>query len=216
MLLDADSSSYSTAVGTWVIAIVSLLAVIVQALINKKTIKDANKNAKEQFELTRKGLEDANDNSFKYTSLKIVDSFDKKFDDLNNDRQALAKAIIDNQLLDNESFDYSLIKGLPDEIYDIFDTLGYFVAHKYIRRDAVHQYFHYWFSRYFRFYTEYHIHSKSGFEDTVWNNLPKLSKQMDIAEIEQNGKPTETIDKDELLRFFKEEAGFFDEEKETS
>jgi len=199
MLLDADSSSYSTAVGTWVIAIVSLLAVIVQALINKKTIKDVNKNAKEQFELTRKGLEDANDNSFKYTSLKIVDSFDKKFDDL-----------------DNKSFDYSLIKGLPDEIYDIFDTLGYFVAHKYIRRDAVHQYFHYWFSRYFRFYTEYHIHSKSGFEDTVWNNLPKLSKQMDIEEIEQNGKPTETIDKDELLRFFKEEAGFFDEEKGTS
>jgi hypothetical protein len=216
ILLDADPSAYSTAVGTWVLAGITFLAVFVQALFNRKTIGDANKNAKEQFDLTRKGLQDANDSSYKYTSLKIVDSFDKKFEEIYEDRQALAKAIIDNNLLDKKDFDYSLIKGLPDEIYDIFDTLGYFVEHKYIRIDAVHQYFNYWFSRYFRFFTLYHIASKAGFESTVWNNLPTLSEEMDQEEIRQKGITVDKIDKDELLRFFKEEGGFFDEGLGTS
>jgi hypothetical protein len=52
-LLDADSSAHSTAVGTWVLAGITFLAVFIQALFNRKTLRDSNKNAADQFELTR-------------------------------------------------------------------------------------------------------------------------------------------------------------------
>jgi hypothetical protein len=122
-----------------------------------------------------------------------------------DERQEMAKIIINNKVLEHESFDYSLLQNKIDNIYDLFDTIGFFVKNKFMKADVAHEYFDYWFCRYYQFFKFYEIKKLAGFEETVWNNLSKLSHELDIIEVAQFGKRNNVLDKKELEIFFNEE-----------
>ena len=176
------------AVLTFALAIAAFLAIYYQ---------------REQF---RKQREDDNERAFKNSSVILITDFDKQFNDLVEDRIKVAKIIIKHKILENDSFDYKILDKKMDEIYDFFDTLGYFVDQEYIKVELAHQYFHHWFSMYYEFYKLYKINELAGYEKTVWNNMPKLSLKMDKVEAEQHGKGQKKISKDNLKGFFEDEA----------
>jgi hypothetical protein len=184
-----------TAVGTLILAALTLALAIAAFL--------AIYSQKSQF---RKQRIDDNERAFKNNSVILIANFEKQFDELENYRIEVAKAIIDNKLLEKDSFDYGIIDKRMDKIYDLFDTLGYFVDQEYIKADVAHQFFDYWFSKYYEFYKLYNIRELAGYEKTVWNNLPKLSTKLDEIEAKQLGKEKEKITRLDLKEFFLEEA----------
>ncbi len=160
----------------------------------------------QQWRQFKKLRADDSERAFKNSSVTLITDFDKQFDDLIDERIKVAKIIIENKILENPSFDFSILQNRMDDIYDFFDTLGYFVEQKYIKPEVVHQYFYHWFSMYFEFYKIYNIKELSGFDKTVWNNMPKLSEIMENVESELLGKRRKKITKDDLVKFFGEET----------
>jgi hypothetical protein len=207
ILLDANKNDFDAilAYGTIALAVGSFFAVFVQIHWNRRFLRDSNNNSRTQLELLNTQLKSENENSFKYTSVKLAQDFDAQFQALAEEREEVADIIISNNILASESLDYSLLTKKVDNIYDLFDTIGYFVKHQYIKDAVVHQYFDYWFSEYYTFYSFYGIKKLSGYPDTVWNNLASLYKAMDIVETGENYTARVPIDKKELDRFFREE-----------
>ena len=209
ILLDAGKNNLDAIVAycTLALAATSFIAIFVQIYWNKKILKDANENSKTQLNLLDAQLKSQNDNAFKYTSVKLAENFDQQFQELKEQRAQVADILLEKNLLDATTFDYSLLDKKLDDIYDLFDLIGFFVKHRYIDHEIVHEYFDYWFSEYYTFYTLYSIKKLSAYPNTIWNNLSSLYHAMDIIETGQNFAPRDSIDKKELKRFFKEERG---------
>jgi len=155
----------------------------------------------------RKMRADESERAFKNSSVQLIIDFDKGFQDLEEYRKEASTLIIEHKILDGTSIkNYSALKNGLEEIYDFFDTLGFYVEEKYIKAEIVHHYFDHWFGRYYEFYQQYHVKSLSGHEATVWNNLSTLSKRLNEIEIKKGGKPRETISKTTLAEFFTDES----------
>jgi len=58
------------------------------------------------------------------------------------------------------------------------------------------------------FYKIYNIKKLSGYDNTVWNNMPKLSERMDKIESKLLGRQRKKIDKDDLTKFFDGESSY--------
>jgi hypothetical protein len=155
----------------------------------------------------KKARRDENERAFKNSSVQLITDFDKQFQDLENLRSETANTITGHGILEKGLIEnYNDLKIGLEELYDFFDTLGFFVAENYIKAEVVHQYFHYWFEHYYAFFVMYNVKSVSGYPDTVWINLPKLSNALEKVEIKQLGKESEEITKEDLLEFFQGEA----------
>jgi hypothetical protein len=208
LLLDAEQSEKWTAIGTMVLASFTFLGIFVQIYWNNKVLKDNRKNSQGQLDLIRTQLDSQNENAFKYSSVKIAQEFDEEFEELDEERTEAATTILSNKLLDQEPLDYAILTGQLDNIFDLFDTVGYFVRYKYIKAEVAHQYFQHWFAHYYRFFVLYNIRELADYGDTVWNNLVTLSRDLDAVEINlKGGRALPVIDKVALEKFFKEEKG---------
>jgi hypothetical protein len=156
----------------------------------------------------RKTRTDENERELKNSSVQLILDFGKEFQELEECRKDVSRTIIEHKVLeDTEIRNYSTLKnfGLED-IYDFFDTLGFYVQEKYIKAEIVHHYFDHWFSKYYKFYEQYNVKKLSGYEATVWDNLHTLSKLLNEVEIKKRAKPRQTISKSILETFFTDET----------
>lgn len=164
---------------------------------------------RKQFEKQRA---DENERSFKDSSVHLILSFDENFIDLGDTRHEIAELVIRYDVLNKSVIDnYSAYKGAFEEIYDFFDSIGFFIREGYIKPEVVYHYFYYWFSHYYIFYNLYNIKHLSGYVDSTWNNLAMLSKQLDEIEERELGRKIKPIDKNMLLDFFKREKAYLKE-----
>jgi hypothetical protein len=163
---------------------------------------------KRQFQKLRA---DENERNFKNSSITLITKFDKDFNKIEDCRFEVSQLMLQKNMLDPEKFDFKLIEYWAGDIFDFFDTLGFFVREEYLKPEVVHQYFYHWFSHYYEFYKLYSIKKASGYPETTWINLPTLSEQLDNVETNQLGKKKQTISKAMLKKFFEEEA--WDEER---
>ena len=177
-----------TAIGTLSLAIVAFVTLWVQLWQFKKLQADEHERA------------------FKNSSIMLITKFDKDFNKLEDCRFEVSNLIIEKKTLDSDNLDYKIFEYWVGDIFDFFDTLGYFVREEYIKAEVVHQYFYHWFSHYYEFYKLYNIKQLSGYPETTWINLPILSKRLDDVEIRQLGKKKLPISKAMLRDFFEEEA----------
>lgn len=149
---------------------------------------------------------DENERAFKNSSVQLIIDFDKQFQEL-DERNRVAKFILNNKILEgSEIKDYASFKNAFDEIYDFFDTLGFYVIEGYIKAELVHQYFYHWFYHYYQFFNQYNIKRLSGYPDTVWINLVSLSQRLNEIEAGKPGERRIKIDKNNLIDFFKSET----------
>lgn len=178
-----------TAIGTMLLAIAAFITIPLQ---------------NHQFKKLRA---DEYERSFKDSSVALITKFDDLFnDELYDARHTIGKIITENNLLDQKKFDYESLRIPLEEVYDFFDTLGFFVNKKYLKPEVVHHYFHHWFSKYFELYNSYHIQKLSKQPNTVWMNLANLNQQLNKIELELLGKPTTRVTKQTLSDFFKDEC----------
>jgi hypothetical protein len=205
ILLTAENSELWTAIGTMTLAVITFFAIGVQIYWNRRVLNESRSSALTQMTLLQNQLQAQNENSFKFTSVKLAEIFEVQFQDLIQTRKECSSLILQNHSLDQNSIDYSPIKEKIDDIYDLFDTIGYFVRHKYIKAEVAHQYFDYWFTPYYTFFQLYQIKSISGYDEAVWNNLANLSMAMDRVEIDQVGYARKPVTKEKLKEFFEQE-----------
>jgi len=177
-----------TAIGTLLLVFATFFAIYIQNSLFKKQRVDDNERA------------------FKTSSVTLITDFDSQFTDLIESRIKVAKIIIKDKILEKDTFNYEILDKRMDDIYDFFDTLGYLVDQQYIKADLVHQYFNYWFSRYYEFYQLCEIKKLSKYGDTVWNNMPKLYTKLKEIEAEQLGREEDKLTKAELISFFEKES----------
>ncbi len=178
-------------IGTFLLAIAAFVTLYVQG---------------RQF---RKMRTDENERAFKNSSVQLITDFDRQFRKLDDLRSEASDVIVKNNVLKAELIeDYSALKDIMCEVYDFFDTLGFYVENGYIKPEVVHQYFYHWFEHYYEFFTVYNIKKLSGYNETVWIHLPKLSIVLNEVEIRQLGKERKAPTKQDLLAFFEEEATF--------
>jgi len=175
-------------IGTFVLAIAAFISLFVQS---------------KQFRKTRA---DENERAFKNSSVQLITDFDRQFQELADTRSEIAKIIIVNKILESDKIEkYERFDNQLDDIYDFFDTLGFFVIENYIKAEVVHQYFYHWFEHYYDFYMLYDVKTLTGYNETVWINLLKLSKILNQIEVKQLAKSRSEITKEMLLRFFSDE-----------
>jgi hypothetical protein len=205
LFLSAEYGEDLTAIGTMALAVISFLAIGVQIYWNRKVLKESRDTALSQINLLQNQLKAENENSFKYSSVKLAQIFEAQFQDLTETRMESATLILQHKYLDQDSIDYVPIKEKMDDIFDFFDTIGYFVRHMYMKAEVGHQYFDYWFTPYYQFFQLYHIKDLSGYEESVWNNLASLSQAFERVEIDQTGHSREPISKNQLKEFFQQE-----------
>lgn len=208
ILLTAEESELWTAVGTMALAVITFFAIAVQIYWNRRVLDESRSSALAQMTLLQNQLQAQNENSFKFTSVKLAEIFEAQFQDLVETRKECSSIILQNHYLEKNSIDYFPIKEKIDDIYDLFDTIGYFVRHMYIKAEVAHQYFDYWFTPYYTFFQLYQIKSLSGYDEAVWNNLANLSMAMDRVEIEQVGYARKLLTKEKLKEFFEQEESF--------
>jgi len=138
--------------------------------------------------------------------VQLITDFDRQFQELADTRSEIAKIIIVNKILESDKIEkYERFDNQLDDIYDFFDTLGFFVIENYIKAEVVHQYFYHWFEHYYDFYMLYDVKTLTGYNETVWINLLKLSKILNQIEVKQLAKSRSEITKEMLLRFFSDE-----------
>jgi len=205
LAITPEESELWTAIGTFALAGITFVAIGVQIYWNRKVLRESRSSFSSQLNLLQSQLKDENENSFKYNSIKLGQMFDSQFIGLTEDRKKSAGLILRNDFLAHDTINYAPIKEKMDEIYDFFDTIGYFVKHNYFKAEVAHQYFDYWFSPYYTFFATYHIKEFSGYDETVWNNLSSLSQHMDRVEIDQTGRARKPITKEDLKEFFQQE-----------
>ena len=172
-------------IGTFVLAIAAFISLFVQSKQFKKTRADENERA------------------FINSSVQLITDFDRQFQELADTRSDVAKIIITNKILEADKIEkFEHFDNQLDDIYDFFDTLGFFVVENYIKAEVVHQYFYHWFEHYYDFYTLYDVKTLSGYNETAWMNLPRLSKILNQIETKQLAKGRSKITKEMLLKFF--------------
>jgi len=160
----------------------------------------------------RKTRADEKERSFKDSSVQLILSFDEQFVDLTDLRLEISTLVLRHDVLKKSVIDnYAAYKGAFEEIYDFFDTLGFYVREEYIKAEVVYQYFYYWFSHYYEFYKLYNIKHLSGYEDSTWTNLALLSQKLDAIEEKQLGRKVKVFNKNMLLDFFKKEKDYLQE-----
>jgi hypothetical protein len=203
LLLDIDG--HLTAEGTIALAALTVIAIVVQIIYNQKVIRMGKESSKEQLDAISTQLNAQNENSYKYTSVKLVLAFDEQFEDMVETRAKAAEIIIDNNILERGPLKPGEMNNRMDDIYDLYDTIGFFIKNKYIKAEVAHEYFHHWFSRYYTFYEQYKVKESSGYEQAAWNNLLYLSKELYRIEDNQTGAFAKPPTKDDLIRFFNDE-----------
>jgi hypothetical protein len=203
LILDVDA--HWTAIGTLALAALTFITLAVSIVYNQTIISQAKESSADQLDLLRTQLAAENENAYKYNSVRLILAFDEQFEDLIETRAEAARVIIDNNILERGPLKPKELDDLLDDVYDLFDTIGYFIKNKYIKTDVAHEYFHHWFSRYYAFYEQYKIKESSGYDEAAWNNLSYLSKQLDGVEDHQTGKFSSSPTKSDLLHFFTQE-----------
>ena len=164
-----------------------------------------------QFKKLRK---DESERAFKNSSVTLITKFDKDFNKLEDCRFEVSNVILEKKILDSDELDFKMIEYWVGDIFDFFDTLGFFVREGYIKAEVVHQYFYHWFSHYYEFYKLYNIKQLSGYPETTWINLPILSKHLDDVEVKGLSEKKSPISKAMLKTFFEEEA--WDESEQST
>ena len=203
LLVDIDA--HSTAIATIVLAILTFATLLASIVYNQIVIRHSKKSSDEQFEQFSAQLATQNEIACKYNSVKLALAFDKQFYDMAQTRVKTAQIIINNNILDRGSVQHGEMKDLPDDIYDLFDTIGYFVKTGYMKADVAHEYFHHWFSRYYTFYEQYKYKESTTYEDAAWNNLHYLSRELSGIEDHQTGQYPSPPSKGRLVQFFTQE-----------
>jgi hypothetical protein len=203
LLLDADA--HSTAIATIVLAVLTFATLLASVIYNQIVIRQSKKSSDEQFEQFSAQFATQSEIAFKYNSVKLALAFDKQFDDMAQTRVKAAQIIIDNNILDRGPVQHGEMRDLPDDIYDLFDTIGYFVKTGYMKADVAHEYFHHWFSRYYTFYEQYKYKESTAYEVAAWNNLQYLSSELSGIEDHQTGQYPSPPTKARLVHFFTQE-----------
>ena len=187
----------------WIAA--SAVATFLLAIVAIATLWFQNR----QFKISR---EEEKERNFKNSSVQLILNFDAQFVDLQDFRFEAANHIINTKILNGSVIHkYDSFNGNLEEIYDFFDTLGFFIKQDYIKAEVVHNYFYYWFSHYYEFYKQYNVKHLSGYEETAWNNLDFLLKALNDIEEKQLGRKIKTINKNMLIDFFIKEKNYLGE-----
>jgi hypothetical protein len=209
LLLDADA--HSTAIATITLAVLTFATLLATIIYNQIVIRQSKKSSDEQFEQFSAQLAAQNEIAFKYNSVKLALAFDELFEDMAPTRAQAAQVIIDNNVLDRGPVQRGEMKDLPDDIYDLFDTIGYFVKTGYMKADVAHEYFHHWFSRYYTFYEQYKYKQSTTYEGAAWNNLHYLSRELSGIEDHQTGQYPCPLTNADLVRFFTQEKNLLND-----
>ena len=83
-----------------------------------------------------------------------------------------------------------ILRDYIGEVYDLFDTMGFYVAIGFVDSEFIHHSFGYQIFRYYSFYVGYNfkkVASQLGMENTVWSNIEGLVNKMNEIEIKIGG-----------------------------
>lgn len=175
-----------------------------------RQIDEANKASSEQRELLLQQINDAKESSFKESSFKLTLDLQREFRKLKSKRIKGARLILEQKIL-TYTMDYrnnDILRDYLGDIYDLFDTMGFYVANNFVDAEFIHHAFSYWIFRYYKFYTVYNLRkvaSEMGIENTVWSKIETLTIKMNEIEIKNGGGDmiNRTFD---LNGFFHEES----------
>jgi hypothetical protein len=135
-------------------------------------------------------------------AFKLGDIFDSE--EMIGARSRAAKTLKDNSSKLGSS-DFSCLD--LDEIFDFFESVGFYMNGDQITPEVAHHWYHYWLRGYYSAGYEY-IAAKQKKEVTQWKSIKKLLCATNQIELDLNKNATKNLlEGDELNDFLNEEIG---------